>query len=89
MTRFHLETAVVGPEIDGYTDASDTALIDLFSLAHTLQPSHVYVAHHLRCLRASNRELEIRIFLPKAKEEWEAREEFIVDIAGGCNSSWA
>jgi hypothetical protein len=36
---------------------------------------------HLSCLCATNRELEIGIFLPISKEQWELVQKAVVDVA--------
>jgi len=62
-----LEAAVVGPEVDGNADASDTALVNLHLSARSNMLSSG-CAHHLCCLRSSNRKLHVGISLPEAVE---------------------
>ena len=76
-----LEAAVVGPEIDGNADASDTALVDLHMSARSNMLSTNY-AHHLCCLRSRNRKFHVRISLPEAVEQRVAREKSVVCLPG-------
>ena len=76
-----LEATVVGPEIDGIADASDTALVDLHMSARSDMLSSG-CAHHLSCLRSRNRELHVCISLPEAVEQRVPREESVVCLTG-------
>lgn len=76
-----LEAAVVGPEVGGNADASDTALVDLHMSARSDMLSSD-CAHHLCCLRSRNREFHVRISLPEAVEQRVSREESVVCLAG-------
>ena len=62
-----LEAAVVGPEVDGNVDASDTAFVNLRLSAYS-SVLHIDCTHHLCCLRPSDLELHVRISLPEAIE---------------------
>jgi hypothetical protein len=76
-----LEAAVVGPKVDGNTDASDTALVDLCVSAQ----SHMLTidcAHHLCCLRSGNRKFHVCISLPEPIEQGISRKESIVCLPG-------
>ena len=81
VVRLGLEAAVVGPEVDGNADASDTALVDLHMSAqfNMLLSNH---AHHLCCLRSRNRELQVCISLPEAIEQRVPRQESVVSLTG-------
>lgn len=76
-----LEAAVVGPEVDGNADASDTALVNLHSSARSNMLSSD-CAHHLCCLRSRDRELHVGISLPEAVKQWVPREESVVCLTG-------
>lgn len=77
VVRLGLEATVVGPEIDGIADASDTALVDLHMSARSDMLSSG-CAHHLCCLRSRDRELHVCISLPEAVEQRVSREESVV-----------
>jgi len=84
VVRLGFEAAVVGPEVDGIADASDTALVDL----HMSAPSDMLLsdcAHHLCCLRSRNRKLHVCVSLPEAIEQRVPREESVVCLSGRCD----
>ena len=76
-----LEAAVVGPEVDGNADASDTALVDLHMSARSDVLSSDR-AHHLCCLRSRNRKFHVCISLPEAVEQRVPREKSVVSLTG-------
>ena len=81
VVRLGFEAAVVGPEVDGIADASDTALVDLRVSAHSnLLLSNC--AHHLCCLGSCNRKLHVCISLPEAVEQRISRKESVVCLSG-------
>lgn len=84
MTGLDLEAAVVGPEVDrvGYT--CNASFIYLCSSADAPQFNWV-MRDHFSSLGPSNRELQIRIFLPVSKEKRKLGEETIVDLARSCD----
>lgn len=75
VVRLGFEATVVGPEIDGIADASDTALVDLHVSARSNVLLSSGCAHHLCCLRSRDRELHVCISLPEAVEQRVSREE--------------
>lgn len=83
------EGAIVGPHVDGYTDAGDTSFVDLLRSAFVRSIASMYITNHLCRLCTANRKLEVCIFLPVAEEEGKAREEIVVGIASGCDGLWA
>lgn len=80
-----LEATVVGPEVDGNADASDTALVDLRLSAYSgvLQ---IDCTHHFCGLRPCDLELHVRIPLPEAIKQRVPREETVVCLTGRGDS---
>lgn len=79
VARLHLEGAVVFPQVYRVGDACDTAFVDLQASAWIMPAECSY---YLRRFRARDRELEVGVLLPVAKEERELGEESVEDLSG-------
>lgn len=49
---------------------------------------HAPLVHHLRGLRTSDGELDVRILLPVSEEQWELGQEAVVHGARGLDGGW-
>lgn len=80
-----LEATVVGPEVNGNADASDTAFVNLRLSAYS-SVLQIVCAHHFCCLRPCDLELHVRISLPEAIKQRVPREETVVCLSCRCDS---
>lgn len=88
MSGFHLEGAVLGPQVDRVGDASATSLVDLIAASALLGQvkNRTIHAYHFGRLWARDVEFEVGILLPVAKQQREFEEESIVGVAECCQS---
>lgn len=87
MACLDLEGAVVGPQVDRVSDARNSALKDLRTLA-CAYAKKLYATDHLCSFGSSDGELQIRILLPVTEKKRELQKEAIIGVANSCDSLW-
>jgi hypothetical protein len=85
MGSLRLEGAVVGPQINGGGDASNTPFVNLGN--PELAPACAVErapSYHVRCFCTRDGELQVGIFLPVSEQQGEFSQEPIVDVSDSC-----